>query len=327
MLAQPSRSGVAAAVAAGPRRARRGAARRAGQGLGADRRAAGARDPLGRGAAAGRRRPGRRRDERHRARRRDVGRDADRASTCRCCCRRPATSARTSPAARRSRWPRRPVGARMVTADDGFRTTVRLTDAGWRGGVDRTGPIRRRRDGAGGRTGTDADGARGPLERAAGRRLLPDPRRPVRLDAAGRPRRRRGQGGGPGRRRHPHLGAAGPRRRLDVLPRRQPQQAVDRARPRGRRPTPRWPASSPRRADVLLENFKPGGLARFGLDYDTVAAANPGVVYASISGFGTGGGPSLPGYDLIVQAISGLMSLTGDPAGGRRTGPASRSST
>src|SRR3954470_19538125 len=71
-----------------------------------------------------------------------------------------------------------------------------------------------------------------------------------------------------------------------------------------------------RRADVMVENFKPGGLARFGLDYDTVAAGNPGVVYASISGFGSGpGGRSLPGYDLIVQAISGLMSLTGGPDG------------
>jgi crotonobetainyl-CoA:carnitine CoA-transferase CaiB-like acyl-CoA transferase len=71
-----------------------------------------------------------------------------------------------------------------------------------------------------------------------------------------------------------------------------------------------------RRADVLVENFKPGGLARFGLDYASVAATNPGVVYASISGFGSGpGGRSLPGYDLIVQAISGLMSLTGDPGG------------
>jgi crotonobetainyl-CoA:carnitine CoA-transferase CaiB-like acyl-CoA transferase len=71
-----------------------------------------------------------------------------------------------------------------------------------------------------------------------------------------------------------------------------------------------------RRADVLVENFKPGGLARFGLDYDSVARANPGVVYASISGFGSGaGGRALPGYDLIVQAISGFMSLTGDTDG------------
>ncbi|WP_239100274.1 CaiB/BaiF CoA-transferase family protein [Phycicoccus sp. CSK15P-2] len=70
------------------------------------------------------------------------------------------------------------------------------------------------------------------------------------------------------------------------------------------------------RADVLLENFKPGGLARFGLDYDTVSVGNPGIVYASISGFGSGpGGKDLPGYDLIVQAISGLMSLTGSPDG------------
>jgi crotonobetainyl-CoA:carnitine CoA-transferase CaiB-like acyl-CoA transferase len=71
-----------------------------------------------------------------------------------------------------------------------------------------------------------------------------------------------------------------------------------------------------RRADVVVENFKPGGLGRFGLDYDSVAAVNPGVVYASISGFGSGpGGAALPGYDLIVQAISGFMSLTGDTDG------------
>jgi crotonobetainyl-CoA:carnitine CoA-transferase CaiB-like acyl-CoA transferase len=69
------------------------------------------------------------------------------------------------------------------------------------------------------------------------------------------------------------------------------------------------------RADIVLENFRPGGLAKFGLDYDSVAAANPSVVYASISGFGSGKGAALPGYDLIVQAISGLMSLTGDADG------------
>jgi len=71
-----------------------------------------------------------------------------------------------------------------------------------------------------------------------------------------------------------------------------------------------------RRADVMIENFRTGGLARFGLDYDSVAATNPRVVYASITGFGSGpAGAPLPGYDLIVQAISGLMSLTGDPEG------------
>ncbi len=71
-----------------------------------------------------------------------------------------------------------------------------------------------------------------------------------------------------------------------------------------------------RRADVFIENFKPGGLARFGLDFDTVAATNPRVIYTSISGFGTSPqAVAIPGYDLMVQAISGLMSLTGDPDG------------
>jgi crotonobetainyl-CoA:carnitine CoA-transferase CaiB-like acyl-CoA transferase len=70
-----------------------------------------------------------------------------------------------------------------------------------------------------------------------------------------------------------------------------------------------------RRADVALENFKPGSLAKFGLDYESAARDNPGLVYLSISGFGTAEGAWLPGYDLIVQAVSGLMSLTGDPDG------------
>ncbi len=70
-----------------------------------------------------------------------------------------------------------------------------------------------------------------------------------------------------------------------------------------------------RRADVTLQNFKPGGLERFGLDYQSVRETNPTLVYLSISGFGTGAGAGLPGYDLVVQAVSGLMSLTGDPDG------------
>jgi len=70
-----------------------------------------------------------------------------------------------------------------------------------------------------------------------------------------------------------------------------------------------------RRADVMIQNLRPGGMARFGLDFASVSAANPGVVYASISGFGTGPGARVPGYDLMVQAVSGLMSLTGDPEG------------
>ena len=70
-----------------------------------------------------------------------------------------------------------------------------------------------------------------------------------------------------------------------------------------------------RRADIMIENFKPGGLSRFGLDYSSVSSANPKIIYASISGFGPGRGAEMPGYDLMVQAVSGLMSLTGDPDG------------
>jgi crotonobetainyl-CoA:carnitine CoA-transferase CaiB-like acyl-CoA transferase len=70
-----------------------------------------------------------------------------------------------------------------------------------------------------------------------------------------------------------------------------------------------------RRADICLENFKVGGLKKFGLDYESVRVDNPGLIYLSISGFGTKEGAWLPGYDLIVQAVSGLMSLTGEPDG------------
>jgi crotonobetainyl-CoA:carnitine CoA-transferase CaiB-like acyl-CoA transferase len=69
------------------------------------------------------------------------------------------------------------------------------------------------------------------------------------------------------------------------------------------------------RADIFVENFKPGGLKRFGLDYAAVRERNPGILYCSISGFGSAGGAALPGYDGLVQAISGLMSLTGDSSG------------
>lgn len=67
------------------------------------------------------------------------------------------------------------------------------------------------------------------------------------------------------------------------------------------------------RADVLVENFKPGGMDKLGLGYAELSAANPGLVYASISGFGSAGGAQLPGYDFIVQALGGLMSITGEP--------------
>jgi crotonobetainyl-CoA:carnitine CoA-transferase CaiB-like acyl-CoA transferase len=70
-----------------------------------------------------------------------------------------------------------------------------------------------------------------------------------------------------------------------------------------------------RRADVVIENLKPSGMAKYGLDYESARRDNPGVVYASISGFGSGAGRHVPGYDLMVQAMSGLMNLTGDPDG------------
>jgi crotonobetainyl-CoA:carnitine CoA-transferase CaiB-like acyl-CoA transferase len=66
-----------------------------------------------------------------------------------------------------------------------------------------------------------------------------------------------------------------------------------------------------RRADILVENFRPGALARHGLDHASALAANPALVYCSISGFGSGSG--LPGYDFVVQAVGGLMSITGAP--------------
>ncbi len=68
------------------------------------------------------------------------------------------------------------------------------------------------------------------------------------------------------------------------------------------------------RSDVLMENFRPGSMARFGLDYGRVSARNPRLVYASISGFGQSGPYShRPAYDVIVQAMSGLASITGLP--------------
>lgn len=68
--------------------------------------------------------------------------------------------------------------------------------------------------------------------------------------------------------------------------------------------------------DVLIENFKPGGLAKYGLNAETLLAAHPSLVYCSISGFGqTGPNASKPGYDLMAQGYGGIMSLTGEPDG------------
>lgn len=69
-------------------------------------------------------------------------------------------------------------------------------------------------------------------------------------------------------------------------------------------------------ADVVIENFLPGTLAKFGLDYPALSATNPALVYCSITGFGqTGPRSSEPGYDFVIQAMCGFMALTGEPAG------------
>jgi crotonobetainyl-CoA:carnitine CoA-transferase CaiB-like acyl-CoA transferase len=93
---------------------------------------------------------------------------------------------------------------------------------------------------------------------------------------------------------------------------------VDLTRPEGREIVRRLAG----RSDVLLENFKVGALARYGLGYEDLAAVNPGLVYCSISGFGqTGPYRNRPGYDFLIQAMGGLMSVTGEPDGAPGGGP------
>ncbi|MCZ6604840.1 MAG: CoA transferase, partial [Alphaproteobacteria bacterium] len=70
------------------------------------------------------------------------------------------------------------------------------------------------------------------------------------------------------------------------------------------------------KCDILSENFKTGGLAKYGLSYDQLKDAHPGLVYCSITGFGQSGPyAKRPGYDLLIQGMSGLMSITGEPDG------------
>ncbi len=76
------------------------------------------------------------------------------------------------------------------------------------------------------------------------------------------------------------------------------------------------------RADVVIANFTPGTLERFGIGYDTVAQTNPRVVYCEITGFGEAAGATLQGYDPLVQAVGGLMSVTGPPDEPSKTGVA-----
>jgi crotonobetainyl-CoA:carnitine CoA-transferase CaiB-like acyl-CoA transferase len=77
------------------------------------------------------------------------------------------------------------------------------------------------------------------------------------------------------------------------------------------------------RSDILIENFKVGGLAKFGLDYKSLSPENPRLIYCSITGFGQDG-PYAPraGYDLMIQGMGGIMSVTGEPAGPMRLGVA-----
>ena len=70
------------------------------------------------------------------------------------------------------------------------------------------------------------------------------------------------------------------------------------------------------KCDILIENFKLGGLKKFGLDYEALSKINPALIYCSITGYGqTGPNAPLPGYDLMAQGYGGVMSLTGNPDG------------
>ncbi|MGR3759747.1 CaiB/BaiF CoA transferase family protein [Roseobacteraceae bacterium NS-SX3] len=88
--------------------------------------------------------------------------------------------------------------------------------------------------------------------------------------------------------------------------------AVDIATPEGQQAVRRLAAQ----ADILIENFKPGGLEKYGLDYASLKSGFPGLIYCSISGYGqTGPNSHKPGYDIMAQGYGGIMSLTGDPDG------------
>ncbi|MCJ8143427.1 CoA transferase [Ancylobacter sp. A5.8] len=85
---------------------------------------------------------------------------------------------------------------------------------------------------------------------------------------------------------------------------------IDMARPEGQALIRRLASAS----DVVVENFKVGGLKRYGLDYESLAALNPRLIYCSITGFGQDGPEaSRAGYDFMIQGMAGLMSVTGDP--------------
>ncbi|HNJ48730.1 MAG TPA: CaiB/BaiF CoA-transferase family protein, partial [Novosphingobium sp.] len=94
--------------------------------------------------------------------------------------------------------------------------------------------------------------------------------------------------------------------------------AIDMARPEGAALIRRLAAE----ADVVVENFRVGGLAKYGLDYAALSAVKPDLVYCSITGFGQyGPDKDKGGYDFLIQGMSGLMSVTGQPDGQPGAGP------
>lgn len=94
--------------------------------------------------------------------------------------------------------------------------------------------------------------------------------------------------------------------------------AIDISQPRGQEIV----RALAEQCDVVIENFKAGGLAQYGLDYASLRARHPGIVYCSITGFGqTGPYAHRPGYDFLVQGMGGLMSITGRPDGEPGEGP------
>ncbi|BCQ58402.1 hypothetical protein PBOI14_01520 [Pseudomonas sp. Boi14] len=93
---------------------------------------------------------------------------------------------------------------------------------------------------------------------------------------------------------------------------------IDFTRPEGQQLVRELAAKS----DIVIENFKVGGLAAYGLDYESLKAVNPRLIYCSITGFGqTGPYAKRAGYDFMIQGLGGLMSLTGRPEGDEGAGP------
>ena len=158
-----------------------------------------------------------------------------------------------------------------------------------------------------------SDAAAGPLDGSSSR-TSPHPGRPLRDDAARRPRRGGGQGGG----RAATTPAPGPHRSTTAS-RRTTSGSTATSGPSSSTsptsPTPPWPASWPAAPTSSSRTSAPAGSPKYGLDYDTVAASNPRRVCVDQRVRQRRGGPGPAGYDLIVQAISGLMSLAG-PADG-----------